>query len=223
MSADLAAAFFIGFIGSGHCMGMCGGIASLLSMGNAQPSKATPVFYNLGRISSYAFFGAIIGGATSSVIEVASLTHSFAWLRLATALFMILLACYIGRWWQGLIMIEKLGQSLWQYISPLSKKLLPITSPYKAVSFGFLWGWLPCGLVYSTLTWAVVSGSSLNGALIMVAFGLGTLPAMILVGYGSGYLYKLQQSTVFRNIGSATILSYGLYTAYGSICLLALT
>lgn len=223
MSADLAAAFFIGLIGSGHCMGMCGGVASLLSMGNAHPSKSIPIYYNLGRISSYALFGGLIGGTVSTIAEVASLNHSFAWLRLITALFMVLLACYIGRWWQGLLSVEKLGQKLWRYISPLSKKLLPITSPYQASAFGFLWGWLPCGLVYSTLTWAVVSGSGLNGALIMAAFGLGTLPAMVMVGYGSGYLHKLQQSTVFRNIGALTILAYGLYTAYGSVRLLLMS
>lgn len=221
MSADLVAAFMIGLIGSGHCMGMCGGVASLLSMGNEQPSKIIPLFYNLGRIFSYALFGGLIGGAVSTIAEVASLNHSFAWLRLLAALFMVLLACYIGRWWQGLLIVENLGKKLWQYISPMSKKLLPISSPYQAGAFGFLWGWLPCGLVYSTLTWAVVSGSSLNGALIMAAFGLGTLPAMLMVGYGSTYLHKLQQSTVFRNIAAITILGYGLYTAYAAMRLLA--
>lgn len=223
MNADIAAAFFIGLVGSGHCVGMCGGIASLLSLGQDRPSKSIPIYYNIGRIASYSFFGGVIGGAVSSIADIANLSYSFAWLRLIAAVFMIVLACYIGRWWQGLLHIEKLGQSIWRHISPAGKKLLPITSPYQASLFGFIWGWLPCGLVYSTLTWAVVSGSSFNGAMIMMAFGLGTLPSMLMVGYGSAHLHKLQQSSVFRNIGATAILSYGVYSAYSSIHLIIIS
>jgi len=223
MSADFIAAFFIGLVGAGHCVGMCGGIASLLSMGQTQPSALIPLYYNLGRIFSYALIGGVIGGAVSSVADVANLNQSFTWLRLIAALFMVLLACYIGKWWQGLLVVEKLGQKLWKFISPLGKNLLPLKSPLQAIPFGFIWGWLPCGLVYSTLTWAVVSGSSVNGAMIMASFGLGTLPAMVAVGYGSQHLHKLQQSPVFRNIGALAILAYGIYTAYGSINLLLIS
>ncbi|OLQ95388.1 cytochrome biogenesis protein [Vibrio ponticus] len=222
MNADFVAAFFIGLVGAGHCVGMCGGVASLLSMGKSNPSALIPLYYNVGRILSYALIGGVVGGAVSTVTDVANLNHSFAWLRLIAALFMVLLACYIARWWQGLLAVEKLGQSLWKFISPAGKKLLPLKNPLHAIPFGFIWGWLPCGLVYSTLTWAVVSGSSLNGALIMMAFGLGTLPAMVAVGYGSQYLHKLQQSTVFRNIAAVLILAYGIYTAYGSLKILTL-
>ncbi len=222
MNADFLAAFVIGLVGAGHCVGMCGGIASLLTMGQSRPSALIPLFYNLGRILSYALIGGVIGGAVSTVADVANLNQSFAWLRLVAALFMVLLACYIAKWWQGLLVIEKMGQSIWQWVSPLGKKLLPLQKPIHAVPFGFIWGWLPCGLVYSTLTWAVVSGSALNGAMIMLCFGAGTLPAMVAVGYGSQYLHKLQQSPVFRNIAALLILAYGIFTAYGSIRLLTI-
>lgn len=220
MTADWLAAFFIGLVGAGHCMGMCGGIASLLSMGQAHPAKSLPIYYNVGRLFSYALFGALVGGAVSSLTDIANITHAFAWLRIAAAIFMVLLACYIAKWWQGLLVIEKLGQSLWKKISPAGNALLPLKKSHHAIYFGFIWGWLPCGLVYSTLTWAVVSGGSVNGALIMLAFGLGTLPAMLAVGYGASYLHNLQQSIVFRNIAALAILTYGVYTAYGSLTIL---
>ncbi len=220
MNGDIIAAFGVGLVGAGHCVGMCGGIASLLSLGQNQSSRFVPLYYNLGRIFSYSLLGALLGGAVSTVADVANLNQSFAWLRLLTALFMVLLACYIGRWWVGLLKIEKMGQVIWKYISPAGKKLLPLKHPLPALPFGFIWGWLPCGLVYTALTWAVVSGSSLNGALIMASFGLGTLPAMVAVGFGSRHLHKLQQSSTFRNIAAVTLLAYGLFTAYGAVNLL---
>ncbi|WP_394125491.1 sulfite exporter TauE/SafE family protein [Vibrio hepatarius] len=223
MSPDWIGAFLIGLIGAGHCMGMCGGIASMLTIGQSQPSKTIPLFYNSGRLISYAFIGAIVGGTVASISEISSLNNALTWLRLAAAVFMVLLACYIGRWWQGLLAVEKLGQTLWRFISPAGKSLLPLKSPIHAIPFGFIWGWLPCGLVYSTLTWSAVSGSALNGALIMIAFGLGTLPAMLLMGFGATYLHKLQQSQIFRNLGALILLTYGLYTGYGAIILLSIS
>ncbi|EEX31129.1 MULTISPECIES: sulfite exporter TauE/SafE family protein [Vibrio] len=223
MTPDWLGALLIGVIGAGHCMGMCGGIASMLTMGQTNSSKLVPVFYNLGRLISYAIIGAIVGGAISSIAEVSTMNNALTWLRLAAAVFMILLAFYIGRWWQGLLYVEKIGQKLWKFISPAGKSLLPLKSPLHALPFGFIWGWLPCGLVYSTLTWSAVSGSALNGALIMLAFGAGTLPAMLLMGFGATYLHKLQQSSIFRNFGALLILSYGIYTAYGAVTILSLT
>ncbi|RTZ16856.1 sulfite exporter TauE/SafE family protein [Vibrio aquaticus] len=223
MTPDWLGAFLIGLIGAGHCMGMCGGIASMLTIGQTQPSKLTPLFYNFGRLTSYAVFGGLVGGAVASISEVSELNNALTWLRLGAALFMIFLALYIGRWWQGLLYIEKLGQSIWKWISPAGKSLLPLKSPIHAIPFGFVWGWLPCGLVYSTLTWSAVSGSTLNGALIMVAFGLGTLPAMLLMAFGATYLHKLQQSQIFRNFGASILLTYGLYTGYGALSLLAIS
>lgn len=220
MTPDWLGAFIIGLVGAGHCMGMCGGIASMLSMGQAAPSKWTPLFYNLGRLSSYAVIGALVGATVASISEVSQLNHVLLWLRMAAALFMILLACYIGRWWQGLLYIEKLGQFIWRRISPAATALLPLKSPLHALPLGFIWGWLPCGLVYSSLTWSAVSGSAIDGALIMFAFGAGTLPAMLAVGHAAHSLKKLQNSALFRHLVAISILLYGLYTAYATALLL---
>lgn len=223
MTPDWIGAFVIGLVGAGHCMGMCGGIASMLSIGQSQPSKLIPLFYNLGRLTSYAIIGALVGGAVSSISEVGQLNNVLVWLRIAAAIFMILLACYIGRWWHGLVYIEKLGQTLWKFISPAGHSLLPLKSPVHAIPFGFVWGWLPCGLVYSTLSWSAVSGSAANGALVMLAFGLGTLPAMLLVGHSANFLNKLQNNVIFRHIVALALLTYGIYTGYGAFTILSMT
>ncbi|WP_045465018.1 sulfite exporter TauE/SafE family protein [Vibrio hyugaensis] len=222
MSPDFIGAFMIGLVGAGHCMGMCGGIASLLSMGtiNTKPSPVIPLFYNIGRLASYGCFGAMVGGAISGLSELSGLTQSLAWLRFIAAIFMILVALYIAKWWQGLLIIEKLGQSLWKLISPAGKSLLPLKHPLHALPFGFIWGWLPCGLVYSALTWSAVSGSALSGGMIMLAFGLGTLPSMLAIGYGASHFQKLQKSLIFRNISALILITYGVYTAAGAMRML---
>ncbi|MBW3697875.1 sulfite exporter TauE/SafE family protein [Vibrio sp. T187] len=225
MNPDWIGAFFVGLIGAGHCMGMCGGIASVLSLGNqsTQSKVLTPLFYNTGRLLSYFIIGAIIGGAVSSISQFSEINSALVWLRLVAAVFMILLALYIGKWWHGLLTVEKIGQFVWKVISPLGQSILPLKHPTHALPFGFIWGWLPCGLVYSTLTWSAVSGGWLEGGSIMLAFGLGTLPAMLTVGYGASFLKKLQQSQLFRQAGALAILSYGLYTGYDALTLLFYT
>ncbi|KAB0303752.1 sulfite exporter TauE/SafE family protein [Vibrio fortis] len=223
MTPDWIGAFVVGLIGAGHCMGMCGGIASILSIGAQKPSPITLVLYNFGRLLSYMVIGGLIGGAVSSLGQLSDFNAALAWLRLVAAVFMIVLALYIGKWWFGLLAFEKVGQRLWRYVSPIGQSLLPLKHPSHALPFGFVWGWLPCGLVYSMLTWAAVSGSWVNGAGIMLAFGLGTLPAMLTVGFGAGFLKKLQQADLFRQCGAILILLYGLFTAYQAIQLIIYT
>lgn len=220
MTPDFVGAFVIGLLGAGHCMGMCGGIASLLTL-NQSGRQTTPLLlYNTGRILSYMLFGAIIGGLVASLSTLAALNHVLIWLRLLAALLMVGLGLYVGRWWFGILKLERFGQSVWKHISPAGTALLPLKKSWYALPFGFIWGWLPCGLVYSILTWAAVSGGFLQGALIMGAFGLGTLPAMLLVGFGATKIKQLQQSKIFRHIAAVFIITYGLYTGYGAINML---
>ncbi|NGN96728.1 sulfite exporter TauE/SafE family protein [Grimontia sp. S25] len=214
--SDLIAAFTVGLLGAGHCLGMCGGVAAAVSMGTPQNQRKSPflLFYNGGRLLSYGLIGAIAGGLVAGVVGVTQITQQLLWLRLAAAIMMILLALYIGRFWNGLAYVEKVGQVLWKRLSPLSSKLLPLRSPFAALPFGMLWGWLPCGLVYSALSWAAVAGNALDGLLIMLAFGLGTLPAMILVGSAAEATKNLLNNLIFRRISSLILLMYGIVTAY---------
>ncbi|SKA16655.1 Integral membrane protein [Vibrio cincinnatiensis] len=219
ITPDFLGAFVIGLLGTGHCVAMCGGLSSLLTIGYPSSTSVLPtlILYNLGRITSYMVFGALIGGVTASISQLASINESLIWLRLLAAVFMIMLGLYIGRWWFGLLKLEILGQKLWQYLSPLGRQFLPLKYRWQALPFGFIWGWLPCGLVYSILTWAAVSGSALSGAFIMGAFGIGTFPAMLLMGTSMAKLKQFQQSLLFRQLAAISIILYGFYTAYGAV------
>ncbi|MGF1724913.1 sulfite exporter TauE/SafE family protein [Photobacterium nomapromontoriensis] len=221
MNVDFYAAFLIGLMGAGHCLGMCGGVAAAITLGlpGSQQSQRWPYLacYNTGRLVSYMIAGAIIGGMFASMAHFSGYMMALSALRLIAAIMMILLALYIGQWWQGISQIERVGQGLWRHLSPKAKSLLPLKSPVAALPFGALWGWLPCGLVYSTLSWAAVSGSAVSGAGVMLAFGLGTLPAMIAVGAMAQQLQQVLRSLYFKRASALLLLVYGVHTGYIAI------
>lgn len=213
MNIDWLGAFVIGLMGTGHCIGMCGGISSMISMSN-QTQYRFPVTlaYNFGRISSYMVIGGIVGGSFATLLSLSGITYALHIMRLLAAVFMIVLALYIGRWWNGLLAIESVGKHIWKYVSPFTKKFLPIQSIRQSFYLGLLWGWLPCGIVYSMLTWSAVAGSALNGSLVMLCFGLGTLPSMLLVGQSVHIVKSIQNNTTFRSFSALLILIYGVYS-----------
>ncbi|MDP4537399.1 sulfite exporter TauE/SafE family protein [Alkalimonas collagenimarina] len=219
MNADIAAAFLIGFIGSSHCLVMCGGIVAALQLSMPTTRWSTRLALQLllsaGRLCSYAFFGALVGYFGVVAMQVSG--ASMLWLRLLAGLLLIAMALYISRLWNLLQYLERGGQHLWRLIQPLSNRLMPLDSPLKAFGYGVCWGWLPCGLVYSTLSWSLASGSALSGAAIMFAFGLGTLPAILLTAGIAAKLNQLKQQLWFR-YGTAALLGiYGLYTVWLAI------
>lgn len=198
---DFLSAFLIGILGAGHCIGMCSGIASALSFSiNPQQKNGllSLLLYNIGRISSYSLAGFIFAASSSLVIIWIGGKESLIYLRIFAAFMMLLLAFYIARIWNGLLIVERTGQFLWQFIKPLAQYFLPLKHPLLAFPLGFFWGWLPCGLVYSTLIWAISSADAINGLVIMLGFGLGTLPAMMLVGSLSHKLKNILNKQWFR-------------------------
>jgi uncharacterized protein len=211
---NFLSAFLIGMAGSAHCVGMCGGIVGAMTYAipKDHSSYLYILSYNLGRIASYCIAGAIVGviGQLVSHHSIIGVTV----LQLISGVFLILLASYIGGWWRGLLLVEKIGKHLWKIISPYSKRFIPFRSPVSALPYGMLWGWLPCGLVYSTLTWALASGSALGGATIMLAFGLGTLPAMLLMALGFKQIQQLVRHVVFKQFIAISLLVYGLITIF---------
>jgi len=214
MNIDLISAFFIGILGSGHCLGMCGGITSMLTsaLSSQQTSQhyLLSLSYHIGRIISYSIIGAIVGYSGS--VAAKNIGLPLAGLRVVAAIFLILLGLYLGQWLMLLSKIEKIGKKLWQYISPLSKRFIPVDSLSKALGLGLLWGWLPCGLVYSTLTWSMASGSLTQGALIMAFFGLGTLPALLSISLGIISLKSLFTQPKFRQTLAILVIIYGIYS-----------
>lgn len=186
----------LGLAGGLHCFGMCGGIASALRMATPNQHSHWPytLSYNSGRIISYALAGSLAGALGQMGSR---LPGGPAVLGLISGLLLLAMAAYLGRWWLGLTWLERQGAGLWRYLQPLSQHFVPFSSPLAAFPYGLIWGWLPCGLVYSTLSWALASGSAVDGGLIMLCFGLGTLPALVATAFGAQWLMtRLQQGWV---------------------------
>jgi len=205
-------AFFMGLAGSGHCIAMCGGIASSLQFAIEDKNKSQQyaLLYNIGRLISYSICGALVGGI-SAIFAKQSNNFSLA-LSFISGIFMVLVGLYIMRLAASLNWLEKLGKfAVWQHIVKLNKYLLPLNSKKKAVAYGALWGWLPCGLVYSALTWAITTQSALSGALFMASFALGTLPAMIGLSFAAQTLKKWLNNSIIRIVLGNIIVFYGLY------------
>lgn len=213
----LLAALVIGLAGSPHCLGMCGGIAASLGTGirggSAPRRWSLALAYNLGRIASYAFLGGVVALLVSSA---GTTLHVPGWavvLRLLTAAVLIAVAAHLLFQWQGLRRIEVLGGWVWRRVGGYARRLLPVETPGQALLLGALWGWLPCGLVYTVLVAAAVSGSALTGAATMAAFGLGTLPAMTGVAVFGQALRRWQASRSARYATGGLLLVFGLWTA----------
>lgn len=209
-------------MGAGHCIGMCGGLigafsSQLPSHGNKNQFVSRLQFlltYNLGRILSYAAAGAFVGGSASALGLLFDLDIYLITLRIIAGVMMIATGLYIANIWSGIVQVERLGKLVWRFIAPVANRILPIQTAPQAFLGGVLWGWLPCGLVYSTLTWAVASNSAQQGALIMVAFGLGTLPALLSVGMAANALGQWVKNRMVRLISGATLVLFGLQTLY---------
>ncbi|MEJ2455521.1 MAG: sulfite exporter TauE/SafE family protein [Candidatus Thiodiazotropha sp.] len=220
------AAFVVGLLGGAHCAGMCGGIVGALTFG--LPEKIRNHFthtlpyqmgYNFGRITSYVVAGAIMGGLGMLLAEVVPIYPVQQALLVIAAIFMILLGLYLGGWWMGLARIERLGGRLWTRIEPFARRLLPVRSPGQAWMLGLVWGWIPCGLVYSMLVWTVSAGSVLKGAGLMLAFGLGTLPNLFAMGMVAGSLAHWSKDIRVRRLAGVLVIAFGVYAlvqAYGS-------
>ena len=203
------AALSMGLLGSGHCVAMCGGISCALTAGLPQSVRASPmrmlpyvIAYNLGRLASYTLAGALFGmlGAGAGHLLPAAWAHGLG-MTISFA-FLIALGLYLGDWWRGLGAFERLGSKLWRHLEPLGRRILPVTTRRQAFAIGLLWGWLPCGLVYAALALALVSGGARQGALTMIVFGAGTLPALISLGFAGRWLASLRQGTARRAAGA---------------------
>lgn len=205
----------IGLLGSTHCIGMCGGIVGALTMGLPEETRQSPLkllpyllTYNAGRIFSYTLAGLIIGLLSSSVSAVFQVGR-FPVGGIVGGLFMVALGIYIGGWMQTMRPLEQLGSHFWRLIEPLGRRFIPVKSPGQALGLGFFWGWLPCGLVYSTLAWAATSGDAAKSAMLMLAFGAGTLPMLLAMG---GFAEKLQRFTRHkwtRYVAGVLLIAFG--------------
>ena len=219
---SIVAVFFVGLLGGVHCLGMCGSIVGIFA---AQLPKTSPgpagaelragarwpfhLAYNGGRLTSYMVAGALVGAIGQAGLllrDVVPVQHLLFGL---SSLMLIALGLYHAGIWNMVRRIEQFGGLLWQYLQPLTRGLLPVTSSVRALLLGMLWGWLPCGLVYSVLVTALASGNAQSGALIMLAFGLGTLPNLLAMGLFWEGVRRRMQSPRVRMIAGLLVMGLG--------------
>ncbi len=206
---------------------MCGGLVSAFAV--ATPRRPFPVAvnaagglpaavadsgsrvlaFNAGRIASYMVAGAFAGlvGSVPAMINIATLQTAAYWLA---NLMLVALGLSLMNAWHGLSRVEAIGQVAWKRVQPLMRKLVPVQNPLQALALGGLWGWVPCGLVYSVLMTALLSGSALQGALVMLAFGLGTLPLLFTMGVAGASIRPLLQKRAVRVAAGLLVLAFGL-------------
>lgn len=211
----LVSALILGLLGGGHCLGMCGGLMGALTLAIPKEQRGRRfqllLAYNLGRILSYAAAGVLIGLAGWAVAN----SPAAMFMRVLAGLLLISMGLYLAGWWSGLTRIEALGRGLWRHLQPITRRCMPITSAPRALVLGGLWGWLPCGLVYSTLLWAASQGDALRSATLMFTFGLGTLPVLLATGLAAERLVSLLRRRGVRIAGGLLVILFGLWTLPG--------
>ena len=201
----VTASFVTGFLGSAHCFGMCGGISGLFAVNASVASLRTQfpkaIAYNLGRILTYAIIGA--GVAVLGKSAVASIPALMAPIRLASGALIIFVGLQLAFGGRILAPLENAGARLWKRIAPAAKGLVPVNTIPQAFGLGLIWGWLPCGLVYSVLLLAATTAEPAGGGLVMIAFGLGTMPAMVATGVSAS---KLAQFMSGKRMGAGLLI-----------------
>jgi sulfite exporter TauE/SafE len=213
----LGAALLLGFAASAHCLVMCGGISTALGMAAAKDSKgrtrpAIILAYQLGRISSYALAGLLLAGILGGVVSLLDIEWVRRTLRALSALALLLGALVA---FGGLRIEAGIGRKLWPHIAPLGRRLLPVNTLSRGFAFGMVWGWMPCGFVYSVLLIATLQLDAGNGALIMTAFGLGTAPALFIAAAGAQQFRRFASRPVARQVGGSVLLLSAMLTLAG--------
>ena len=214
-------AFFAGLLGTTHCICMCGSIngALIMSLPAQVHQSHTRLWvyllsYNVGRISSYIAAGILVGFGGKQLIQTLSLNNPHLVVMWILGLFMIALGLHLGGWWQTIAFLEQIGAYLWRKLEPLGRYFLPVKHPLQAFGFGLVWGWLPCGLVYSILAFSLASCSAWQGGLLMLAFGLGTLPTSLALGATTPWLTRFAHQQIIRKTIGVVVILFGLFILF---------
>jgi sulfite exporter TauE/SafE len=214
----LTAAFLLGLFASGHCILMCGGISSALMLGadgrdRQRPPAPLLLAMQLGRVSSYMLAAALLAGAGASVVHFVDQDSVRIVLRvISAATFAAIGLTLLGRA-RGFDI--GIGRSLWPRLAPIARKLLPVRHVPQALALGAVWGWMPCGFVYSVLVLAWLSMDPLRAAATMLLFGLGTMPALLASAYGTAGILRIFGRSQARSVMGSALLLMALLTLGG--------
>lgn len=210
---SIYAVFFVGLLGGVHCLGMCGSLVGILTTQLPKEGARWPfhLAYSSGRIASYSVAGALVGAIGQAGLLMRDQVPIQHLLFALSSFMLVALGMYLAGIGHLVRRIEGVGRGLWQRIQPLTRSLFPVSTPLRAFKLGILWGWLPCGLVYSVLLTALASGHAQQGALTMLAFGLGTLPNLLLIGLFWERVQRWVQSRPVRMTAGLLVAGFGVY------------
>jgi sulfite exporter TauE/SafE len=223
ITLSLAAAFLLGLASTMHCIAMCGGIIAALSLGLTSRAGMTAsrrallvAGFSAGRVASYAIAGVIAGSLGTFIVATAGDGPAYTTLQLLAAATLVLIGLQLAGWFPGISVLEAAGSRVWRKLQPVGAAFLPVDNLPKALVVGGLWGWLPCGLVYSTLLWVSARADPVFGGTAMAAFGLGTLPGMTVTGLAAHRLSSPAR-LFLRRVSAALIIVFGLASGYIAI------
>jgi putative membrane protein len=205
--------FLLGFFGGTHCVGMCGGLSSAFAL-QLPPHLnrlGLIVLLNLGRLSSYVLIGLIVGLVGQIGISLDDTRWLQNGLYVAANVLLLLLGLYLAGLSTAATQIERIGRPIWKRLNPILNRLLPIKSVLACFGVGMLWGWLPCGLVYSASLYALGSGNAVQGGLYMLAFALGTLPNLLAMGIFAAQLKTLLQRRAIRLCAGLLVAGWAIF------------
>ncbi|MFW5449961.1 MAG: sulfite exporter TauE/SafE family protein [Methylophagaceae bacterium] len=210
-------AFLLGLFSTVHCIAMCGSVIGALTLSlpaevRESQSKMFPYVlnYNLGRLLSYGIAGAIVGLLSSPLVEF----NGHLVLRVLSVIVMIGMGLYLAGWFPKFAHMERVGAPIWRWLQPIGQKLLPVRTRTQAFLLGTVWGWLPCGLVYAALAVAATAGGATEASLTMLAFGAGTLPAVMGAGLFAGFLASMARMKHLRQFAGIAIIVMALVIAF---------
>ncbi|MCL2590086.1 MAG: sulfite exporter TauE/SafE family protein [Betaproteobacteria bacterium] len=219
--AGYLAAFLFGLVSGVHCVSMCGGIVGALSMQVEQPLVRAArwrfgqwhlhLAYSLGRIFSYTAVGCLLGALGSQFMLYDGVLPVHVVLYVFANLMLVAMGLYLAGFTRFLAPLERGGQVLWRFIQPIASRFLPVRSVSRALALGMLWGFLPCGMVYAMLVQTIMIGSAWGGAGLMLAFGLGTLPNLLLAGLVLGRFREFIRNRWVRLAAGSLVLGFGVY------------
>lgn len=210
----LMAAFLAGLLNGVHCAAMCGGIIGAACGPRALSRSAVPRWrlalgYNAGRITTYVMGGALAGalGEAGLVLRGGAAVQQIAMMLAGMAL--LLFALMVSGYKPVERGLAAAGGVLWRHVQPWSRRFLPADNTMRAFGLGVVWGWLPCAMVYAMLLTALATVSAVEGALVMLAFGLGTLPNVILIAMFLKRMRGMLASPMARLAAVAVLVGVG--------------
>ncbi len=239
VDVTLLSMFLVGLLGGVHCASMCGGIVAVMGA-SARPAAAAtgtaatspgaapvhrvipirlqraarplPILlgYNLGRVLSYTAAGALAGALGSSALLVRNVLPVQQVAFVLANVVLIVMGLYLTGALRSVAVLEVAGRGLWRTLQPIAARSLAADRFSRAFSAGLVWGWVPCGMVYGGLIAALVSGSPLQGALLMLAFGAGTLPNLLALGWSAHALRGLLTHRALRVAAGLLVIGFGI-------------